>query len=506
MLLRNLAALLCITATTVAAQESPDLTSFAPLSDVARPSVDPEVADLGYLLYFDPRLSGDSSTSCSECHNPESGWTDGSELGRGYPGTKHWRNSQTIVNAALLGAGFHWDASVPSLLHQVHGAMGTGVVANIDTVLAEERLRQIPEYRKRFKTIWGEEPSMQRLSQAIAAYEATLISDDSPFDRYLAGDKGAMSDAALRGLEIFSGKANCTACHNGPLLTDGEFHNVSVPANPEFAEDPLRQVTYRFMMRQSGLDRDIYDNLDRDPGRYAITGDPDDLGALRTPPLRYLKYTAPYMHNGIFYTLEEVVEFYNIGGTQDVFGTKSPLMVPLNLSREEKRDLVAFLESLSGTEIRAETPELPDYDVLPGPSAGALITAARLKGGNIGESSSEAPSEATTELSIETRSGGESGLTLVRRASDDPDAKATPPATTEPKTEVNERRADASSGRFELISGVRYVTVESGDTLGSLAALAYGDQRQFRKIFEANAHLISNPNVLIMGQKLRIPD
>ncbi len=282
MFLRNLSALLCMTATGVAAQQSADTASFTPMSALSRPTADAEVSELGKMLFFDPRLSGDSSTSCAECHDPSAGWTDGSDLARGYPGTKHWRNSQTIVNSALLGSGLHWDASLGSLSDQVSDAMGAGFVANIDMLLAEERLRQIPEYRNRFLSIWGEEPSKEHLAEAIAAYEGTLISDDSPFDRYLAGDTGAMPAAALRGMDIFSGKANCTACHSGPLLSDGAFHNISVPVNPEFAEDPLRQVTFRYLMRIRGLDQNVYDNLDRDPGLYSTTDDPDDLGAFRT--------------------------------------------------------------------------------------------------------------------------------------------------------------------------------------------------------------------------------
>ena len=509
---RIFAALLCMTATTAAAQQGPDPETFPPLSSIARPAVDPAIADLGRLLYFDPRLSGDSSTSCSECHSPEFGWTDGSDLGRGYPGTKHWRNSQTVVNAALLDTGLHWDATVPSLLHQVHGAMATAVVANIDSVLAEERLRQIPEYRKRFETLWGEEPSMERIAEAIAAYEGTLISDDSPFDRYIAGDKTAMSSAALRGFEIFSGKGNCTSCHNGPLLTDGEAHNISVPTNPEFVEDPLRQVTYRFMMRQFGLDRNIYENLDRDPGLYAVTGDPDHLGALRTPPLRYLKYTAPYMHNGVFYTLDEVVEFYSVGGTQDVFGTKSPLMKPLNLTRQEKQDLVAFLESLSGSEITAETPEMPDYDVLPGPGTGTKITAARLESGDMAAAGSDVASNASTGseslsgLKTKTPDGEKSELVLLPRGSSQANVSDRRPETEGSAVETRVESRRAVSGRIEYEAGERFVTVRSGDTLRTLAELVYGDQLQFQKIFDANRDVLSNPNVVILGVKLRLPD
>jgi len=340
---------------------------------------DPAIVELGKMLFFDPRLSGDSSTACSDCHSPEFGWSDGSELSRGYPGTMHWRNSQTLINVGFMTNGFHWDSGLATLSDQVHDAMGAGFVANIDTVLGEERLRQIPEYDQAFQAIWGEGPSQAKIAESIAAYERTIISDDSPFDLYMAGQTDAMSASAMRGMDLFEGKANCSACHSGALATDGEFHNTSVPPNIALTEDPLRQVTFRYLMRVKGLDPAIYEGLDRDPGRYLATQDADDLGRFRTPPLRYLAFTAPYMHNGIFYTLEEVVEFYNIGGTQDVFGTKSAQIKPLGLNSAEKDDLVAFLQAMSGTEVKTDIPKLPAYQIQPFPSSKVKITAANLK-------------------------------------------------------------------------------------------------------------------------------
>ena len=221
-------------------------------------------------------------------------------MARGYPGTKHWRNSQTVVNMGFVTSGFHWDAGLASLSDQVHDAMGAGFVANIDTVLAEERLRQIPEYRDRFTAIWGEGPTQAQIANSIAAYERSLISDDSPFDLYLAGQSNALTPSAKRGMELFNGKANCSSCHNGALISDQEFYNTSVPPNLGLSEDPLRQVTFRYLMRVKGIEPSVYQSLDRDPGRYLATKNPDDLGQFRTPPLRYLKYTAPYMHNGVF--------------------------------------------------------------------------------------------------------------------------------------------------------------------------------------------------------------
>lgn len=513
MFIRNLALALCFMTLGVNAQsQTPDPAIFPPLTSVAPPSVSPEIAELGYLLFFDPRLSGDASTACSACHDPDAGWTDASELGRGYPGTKHWRNSQSIVNAALIGNGLHWDASLASLADQVHDAMGAGFVANIDITLAEERLRQIPEYQRRFQSIWGEDPRMERIAEAIAAYETTLISSDSAFDLALAGDENAMSAAAKRGMAIFTGKGNCVSCHNGALLSDGEFYNTSVPLNPELSEDPLRQVTFRLVMRLNKVEKEVYDYLDRDPGRYLSTKRPQDLGAFRTPPLRYLAYTAPYMHNGVFYTLEEVVNFYNIGGTQDVLGTKSSKIAPLNLTADEKSDLVTFLESLSGSEVQATWPDLPEFAALPSPIGDEVMTAALLLSrGTDGTENQVAsrPEPAATEssgLAIVYRPKESSpGLKLVPRAQTNV-SPTQPILEAQPQSQANVQASDASDGRFEVSNGVRYVTLQRGDTLSNLATLAYGDRFQYQKIFNANRNLISDPNILPLGAKLKIPE
>ncbi|GFE65109.1 cytochrome c peroxidase [Litoreibacter roseus] len=459
---------------------------------------DPAVVELGHMLFFDPRLSGDASTACSDCHDPNYGWSDGSELARGYPGTKHWRNSQTVVNMGFMTEGFHWDSGLASLSDQVHDAMGAGFVANIDTVLAEERLRQIPEYVERFGSIWGEAPSQDKIADAIAAYEQSLISDDSPFDLHMSGQSNAMSAAALRGMALFDGKANCSSCHNGALISDQKFYNTSVPPNVGLSEEPLRQVTFRYLMRLKGLEPAVYEALDRDPGRYLATQNPDDLGMFRTPPLRYLKYTAPYMHNGIFYSLDEVVEFYNIGGTQDVFGTKSPLIKPLGLTRDEKNDLVAFLESLSGSELTADVPALPDYEVQSFPASNLQITAASLKGGTAlaPRKAVAEPAQSTGSLDLTPAVQTESSGLLVMAPKD---AGATASAITvtvpaEPGT------------RVVTIGGQRFVTVQPGDTLGTLAKLIYGDGRQYQKLFNANRDKMSNPNALVTGMRLRVPD
>ena len=339
---------------------------LAALPEVPVPEDAPLTEDrvaLGKLLYFDSRLSGDASISCADCHEPKKGWGDGSDLSRGYPGTLHWRNSQTIVNAAFMKAWF-WTSSASTMEKQAHSAISGALAGNLKEVLAEERLKQIPAYVERFKKVYNEAPSYPRALSAIAAYERTIISDDSPFDQYMRGDKTALNEQQLKGKALFEGKANCLACHQGPLMTDHQHYNIGVPPNPAFAEDPQRQIAMRERMRSKGFEEEVYLKLDRDPGRFRATKDMADIGKFRTPPLRYTQYTMPYMHNGAFFSLEEVVDFYNEGGSDDPFGTKTDKMKPLNLSDEEKADLVAFLESLSGPEILVEWPEVPPYEVL----------------------------------------------------------------------------------------------------------------------------------------------
>ena len=347
---------------TAASENAP----LAALPEVPVPADAPlteERVELGRLLFFDTRLSGDGSIGCADCHMPSRGWGDGNDLSRGYPGTVHWRNSQTVVNSAYLDAWF-WTSSAPTLEKQAHSAITGALAGNLKPVLAEERLKQIPRYVELFDEVYGEAPSYDRALSAIAAYERTVISDDSPFDQYMRGDQNALDAQQLRGMALFEGKANCVACHSGPLLTDHEHYNLGVPTNPAFEEDPQRQIAMRERLRSKDIPEEVYLALDRDPGRYRATKEEADLGKFRTAPLRYLIYTAPYMHNGAFYTLEEVVEFYDQGGADDPFGTKTEKIQPLGLSDEEKADLVAFLEALSGTEVLTARPELPPYGLL----------------------------------------------------------------------------------------------------------------------------------------------
>ncbi len=338
---------------------------LGPLPPVPVPAdnpMTPAKVELGRMLFWDDRLSGDVSSGCVVCHNPEQGWGDGGDLSRGYPGTSHWRNSQTVLNAAYYAKLF-WGGEVTSLEAQALSAATGNVAGNGDTVMLEERLRQVPEYVKRFKEVFGVERPMIHLAwMAIAAFERTLVSkpEQVAFDRYARGDQTALSPAAKRGLTLFQGKAGCIGCHHGPLASDESYHNLGVPENPTFKSDPLRQITLRYQHVIRGVPESVYRTADRDLGLYYTTKRDEDRGKFRTPSLRELKYTAPYMHNGVFRSLEEVVAFYDRGGGPDP--NKSKMMRPLGLTAQEQADVVAFLLSLSSDQpIVVERPEIPDY-------------------------------------------------------------------------------------------------------------------------------------------------
>ena len=344
---------------------------LAPLGPPPVPADNPmsaEKVELGKLLFFDPILSGNYAMPCAVCHFPEAGWSVPEPVSTGYPGTIHWRNSQTIINAAYYGKLF-WAGSSRSLESQARSAARGAVAGNGEDDMMEARLAFVPEYRRRFKEVFGDDwPNIRHAYMAIAAFERTLVQTDTPFDRYMRGDDGALSTSQKRGLGLFAGKAGCIACHRGPLLTDEKYHNTGVPPYDGWEDDPVAQITFRFELYAKGVTEAMYRETKDDPGLYFRTKEKKHLGKFRTPSLRYTRYTAPYMHNGMLETLRDVVEFYNRGGGGNEFAaTKSPLIRPLGLTAAEMDDLVAFLESLSGKEILMETPDLPVMEPLPPP-------------------------------------------------------------------------------------------------------------------------------------------
>lgn len=349
-----------------------ELHSIPPIGALPEPPIPPdnliteEKVELGKFLFFDSRLAGDASNSCASCHDPKLGWGDGNDLSRGYPGTKHWRNGNTVINSAYFKKLF-WAGSVTSLEKQANSAITGNVAGNGDPMMIEERLAQIPEYVERFKKAFGtERPLYGDVLKAISAFERKMvISRNTPFDRYARGDKTALSESAKRGLDLFQGTGRCIQCHNGANFTDEDYHNLGVPTNEAFAQDVQRQITLRFEYFAKGVPERYYHEARWDLGLFYRTKEARDIGKFRTPHLRELKWTVPFMHNGVFYTLEEVVDFYDQGG-DTAPGRKDPLLKPLNLTKTEKRDLIKFLESLSSKRkpLQIKPPVLPEYAVM----------------------------------------------------------------------------------------------------------------------------------------------
>lgn len=332
------------------------------------PEVDARQAALGRLLFFEARLSGDGSTSCATCHRPDRAFAGSDALSPGYRGTQYFRNAPSAMNAAYRRF-LYWDgriagADLPTLVRD-HVSEHHFMAA--DGRLVIERLRQIPEYADRFRQAFGSDVSYGKILNAVAAYVRTLNSHGAALDRYLAGNRLALSPSAARGLELFQGKAECSRCHSGPLLSDGAFHRTGVPENRDIFVDPLRHITFRRFMRTLGV-ADAR-NLRQDLGRYGVTKQAGDRARFLTPSLREVARTAPYMHNGVFATLEAVTDFYDRGGGRGAEGLR-----PLGLTADERSDLVVFLrDGLAGQLPDEREPEMPAYGVLAVP--GARVTA-----------------------------------------------------------------------------------------------------------------------------------
>jgi cytochrome c peroxidase len=218
----------------------------------------------------------------------------------------------------------------------------------------EEEIRSVPAYVDEFTKIFGDgDTTKERIATAIAAFERTLFSVNTPLDRYIRGDKKALSEDAKKGMEIFEGNGKCIGCHYGVSLSDDKFHALNVPENPAYKDDPRYVATMRFVAKVYHYPE--YRDLKEDPGRYLITKDKKDWKAFRTPALYDIAKTGPYMHNGVFNTLEDVIDFFDRGG-----GEGNTALKPLGLSTEEKRNLKTFLvEALSGEEVPFRYPKVP---------------------------------------------------------------------------------------------------------------------------------------------------
>lgn len=285
---------------------------------------------LGKQLYFDGRLSKNNAISCAFCHNPVAGFADPNQTSAGVAGTRGGRQSPTVYNTAFNPFQF-WDGRARSLEEQAIGPIHNPVEMAETHENVVPKIGKIKGYQEQFQKVFGTGVSLQGIAEAIAAYERTIISTNSAFDQFVLGDAKAMDESAQRGMSLFKGKAQCILCHNGPNFTDNHFHNLGVPQVGPQAEDL---------------------------GRYNVTRHEHDKGAFKTPTLRSIIETSPYMHDGAFKTLEEVIDFFDKGGNANP--NLSPLMKPLGLSEQEKTDLLAFLNALTGEPIPFEFPKLPE--------------------------------------------------------------------------------------------------------------------------------------------------
>lgn len=295
------------------------------LPPVPVPADNPPTAEtiaLGRRLYYDPVLSADNTVSCATCHTPEAGFADGKPLSDGVQGKLGRRNSPTVLNSAYNPLQF-WDGRAASLEEQAEGPVQNPVEMAHSLSGVEKKLMTDAGYREEFRKAYGaDQITYEMVEKAIATFERTVLSGDSPFDRfYYGGDKKALSPAAQRGLKIFTDakKGNCTACHTigekYALFTDGKFHNI-------------------------GIGADTKGNL-ADPGRYAVTKKEADRGAFKTPTLRSITQTGPYMHDGSLKTLKDVIDYYVAGGNSNPHLDKEMKSLDF-LSFQERKDLLAF--------------------------------------------------------------------------------------------------------------------------------------------------------------------
>ena len=303
-----------------------------PLPPIPVPADNPQTDSkirLGTQLFFDTRLSADNTISCASCHDPRTGWANPHATDTGIRGQVGGRNSGTVIDAAYMRYQF-WDGREESLEGQAVGPIHNPIEMGETHENVVRKLNSIPGYREQFQAVFGSDATIGTVGKAIAAFERTIVSGPAPFDLYRMGDRSAMSPGAVRGMHLFNGKAHCLPCHSGPLFSDQGFHNIGVGMQKEKP----------------------------DLGRFEHTKDPADRGRFKVPTLRNIARTPPYLHDGSEATLSDVVDYYDRGGNPDP--GLDPLMLPLHLSTQEKSDLVAFLEALTGPVPVIEVPEFPE--------------------------------------------------------------------------------------------------------------------------------------------------
>lgn len=299
-------------------------------------------AKLGKMLFFDPRLSSSDQISCSSCHDPDLAWQDGRVISLGNDHLQGTRNTTSILNTYIFDKLF-WDGRADDYQQQAVNPIKEHHELNMNIERVAEKVQQIKGYIPLFKDAYQSDTvTLERITDALAAFQTTVRSRATRFDRYMAGNYKALTDQEVSGLHLFRTKARCMNCHNGVFLTDGDFHNIG--------------LTY-------------YKRKYQDLGRYDVTNDPNDVGKFRTPSLRELNRTRPWMHNGLFNDLEGVINMYNSGMPQlprtdeqrndPMFPKTDRLVKPLDLTIQERKNIVAFLNTLTGVPFRMQRPELP---------------------------------------------------------------------------------------------------------------------------------------------------
>ena len=278
--------------------------------------LDEAASELGRRLFFEPALSADGEVACATCHQPEHGLADGLPRSVGVGGALTERNTPTLFNRAL-GQRFMWRGDAASLEEQALLPIANPLEMGLPVEQAVARLAEMEEYAGAFERALGGPPTEERLARALAAFVERLWLGDSPFDRFRAGERDALTPQERGGMWFFQSRGQCWRCHGGPNLTDEEFHNTGIGSVEGV---PL-------------------------PGRAALTGDEADRGAFKTPTLRGIELTAPYMHDGSLATLEEVVQFYREGARPN--SHLSPHLAPIEMNDEEAANLLAFLRALT---------------------------------------------------------------------------------------------------------------------------------------------------------------
>ena len=301
----------------------------SPADFAAVPWVTPAKVRLGRWLFFDARLSADGTVSCASCHEPDHAFSELAPHSTGIRGQQGRRKAPPIVNAAWpVYPVFFWDGRAASLAEQAKGPMINPIEMGNTHAGVVATVAGLAGYRPYFAEAFGDpKVDIDRVAEALAAYEATRLSGNAAADRFDAGDPAALSPAQRRGRDLFFGRAACNQCHLGPNYTDGKFHNLGVGWHGLRKGQPP----------ELGFD---------DPGRYAVTRDPDDLGAFKTPTLRDCTTHAPYMHDGSVGSLREAVALYWRGGVENPW--LSEKIRKVGFARHEIDDLVAFMEALDG--------------------------------------------------------------------------------------------------------------------------------------------------------------